>query len=74
MRIVKVGYDLDVVWSPEELEAMYLSEGKRPEEAKQLSETLSREMSRMTSRQRYSWRKCRRHEITGFDMNEMEAD
>jgi hypothetical protein len=74
MYIRQVGYDKEVVWSKQELEAMYLSEGKTLEEARTLAEPLYREIQSMVSHDRYVWKKARRYESTGFDVDGMGAE
>jgi hypothetical protein len=65
---------MEAVWNAEELEAMYKSEGKSQEDSHALAETLCREIQTMVSRDRYSWRKCRSHELTGFSIDEMGCE
>ena len=74
MRLRRVGYDYQATFRPEELAAMYIGEGKTPNEANQLAESLSREMNHMVSNERYSWKKCRKAEVTGIDMDEFPGD
>lgn len=68
MRVCKVGYDEEVLFDIDELEAMYIDQGKSPMEASELANSLCREMRRMVFHDRYSWKKFRKHEIRGWDL------
>lgn len=62
-RNIRLGYDKTRVYSVDELEAMYLKEGKSLEEATKLAITIYKVMNSLNARERRSWKRCHSVEI-----------
>ena len=57
MKKLKVGYDYLSLYTCNDLEKLYLNEGKSKEEAKERARILSKELNRMSMAEWRSWKK-----------------
>ena len=74
MQVRQVGYDKEIELDPFEIEIMYLEEGVSPEESNKRAKSLYREIHNMISNEKYSWRKARKHEARGINMDAITRD
>ncbi len=74
MQVRQVGYDKELELSEQELEIIYLEEGVSLEESQKRAKSLYREIHNMISNDKYSWRKARKHEATGVNIDIVTRD
>lgn len=71
MRKRKLGYDLETLYSEDDLYQMYINEGKLPDEARSLAHALFPCMRDMFWSLKYTWEKVQEHESPGrFNLEE----
>lgn len=74
MFVSRVGYDREVDFTEEELQILYILEGKSKEDAQRLAKSLSREIHNMICKDKNFWKRTRRSESTGFRIDECSND
>lgn len=74
MRARKMGYDIETLYSEDELLAMYLKEGKPPDEARRLAAAFYPEQKDLYWKTKYLWEKVQEHETPGRFSLEDDVD
>jgi hypothetical protein len=71
MRTRKLGYDIETLYTEEELFDMYIKEGRPPDEARRLASSFYPQQRDLFWRSKYFWEKVQEHESPGrFDLEE----
>lgn len=71
MRTRKLGYDIETLYSEDELFELYTKEGRPPEEARRLASAFYPVQKDMFWKGKYFWEKVQEHESPGrFNLEE----